>query len=177
MVSNESGSAQDATGQFQEQLLGAIQTAQEATSAFVNAWFLGASQMVAAMATLNSPEPAVTLESNQLMAFMNQLFSSQQEFLTDLADKADPVSFMGSLKAARAALVAKPDAVSAAAARLALRIDAAARGTIARASGESVTLPIHPSKGDKRFSERAYRENPLYVLLVQQYLLGCQYFD
>jgi polyhydroxyalkanoate synthase len=176
-VSNESGSAQDATAQFQEQLLGAIQTAQEATSSFVNAWFQGASQMVAAMASLTPPEPAVTLESNQLTAFMNQLFSSQQEFLTDLADKADPVSFMGSLRTAQAALVAKPDEVSAAAARLAIGIDAAVRATIARASGESVTLPIQPSKGDKRFSDRAYSENPLYVLLVQQYLLGCQYFD
>jgi len=177
MSNDESVPPNDAASQFQRQLLDAIQATQAATSSFVNAWFEGATQVATAFAGLATPTPDVDLDPTQMLAFMNELFSSQQEFITEQVDKADPVSFLGSLKAAQAAALAKPDEVAAAASRLAIGLDAAVRAIIARAQGHDAALPVHPSKGDKRFSDPAFTENPMFALLEQQYLLGCQYFS
>ena len=176
MAGDEGATPGDAASQFQRQLLDAIQVTQEATSAFVSAWFQGATQVATAFAGLAPPAPEVNLEPTQLMTFMSQLFSSQQEFLREQAEQADPVSFLGSLKSVQAALLAKPDEVAAAAGRMAIGLDAAVRAIVARASGEDAALPVRPPAGDKRFSDPAFAENPMFTLLEQQYLLGCQYF-
>ncbi len=177
MTNERSGPTKDAVAQFQEHLLGAIQATQVATSAFVSAWFQGAADVASAVAGLATSEPEVEHDSDQLIEFTGRLFAAQQQYIAELAEQADPVSFMGSLKAAQVALLAKPEEIAAAASRLAIGLDAAVRATIARANGEAVALPIHPSKGDKRFNDPAYSANPLFVLLEQQYLLGCQYFN
>ncbi len=158
-------------------MLDAIQATQEATTTFVNAWFQGATDLVSAFSQLVQPAPEAVPETNDLLAFTRQLIEAQQEFLASAAEKADPVSFFGSLKSVQAALATKPEEIAAANSRLAIGLDAAVRATIARAHGEEVTLPVHPPKGDKRFNDPAYQENPLYVLLEQQYLLSCEYVN
>jgi len=84
---------------------------------------------------------------------------------------ADPVSFMRSLAAAAAALAKNPVGAAAANARMALGLAAALRATAGRAVGLETAGPVAPPKGDKRFKDLAYDENPLYFLLEQQYLL------
>ena len=84
---------------------------------------------------------------------------------------ADPVSFLRSLAAAGAALIRNPAGAIAANARLTIGL-AAALGAIA-VGGEKAG-PISPSPGDKRFADPAFTDNPLYFLMAQQYLLGCQ---
>jgi len=87
---------------------------------------------------------------------------------------ADPVSFLRSLGAAGAALVKNPAGAAAANARLAIGLAAAMRTTVLAALGAEAPGPMSPAPGDKRFSDPAYAENPLYLMLAQQYLLGCQ---
>ena len=87
---------------------------------------------------------------------------------------ADPVSFLRSLSAAAAALAKNPTGAAAANARLMIGLAAAVRATAGRVVGLDSAGPVSPAKGDKRFNDRAYAENPLYFLLEQQYLLASQ---
>ena len=87
---------------------------------------------------------------------------------------ADPVSFLRSLTAAGVALMKNPVGVAAANARLAIGMAAAMRATAERALGGQTPGPMTPVNGDKRFSDPAYTDNPLYFLLAQQYLLSNQ---
>jgi polyhydroxyalkanoate synthase len=84
---------------------------------------------------------------------------------------ADPVSFLRSLAAAATALARNPVGAAAANARLVFGLASALRATAGRAIGRDSVGPVSPSKGDKRFKDLAYDENPLYFLLEQQYLL------
>jgi polyhydroxyalkanoate synthase len=84
---------------------------------------------------------------------------------------ADPVSFLRSLAAAGAALIRNPAGAIAANARLTIGLAAALGAT---AVGGEKAGPISPSPGDKRFADPAFTDNPLYFLMAQQYLLGCQ---
>ena len=84
---------------------------------------------------------------------------------------ADPVSFMRSLAAAVAEMAKNPGGTAAAHARLALGTAAAARAAVARVVGAQTPGPM---TADKRFADPAFEENPLYFLLMQQYLLGTQ---
>ena len=87
---------------------------------------------------------------------------------------ADPVSFLRSLAAAGVALVKNPAGIAAANARLVIgRRRGRTRGR-ARAVGGETSGPVSPAAGDKRFTDLAYAENPLYFLLEQQYLLAGQ---
>jgi polyhydroxyalkanoate synthase len=87
---------------------------------------------------------------------------------------ADPVSFLRSLAAAVPALVRNPTAAAAAGGRLAIGLAAAARAAAERAVGGETPAPLSPAKGDKRFLDPAYEDNPLYFLLEQEYLLSAQ---
>ena len=87
---------------------------------------------------------------------------------------ADPVSFLRSLAAAGTALVRRPTATAAPNARLALGLAAAIRAAAGIAVGRPAAAPVSAAKGDKRFADQAYVENPLYFLLAQQYLLSNQ---
>ena len=55
--------------------------------------------------------------------------------------------------------------------RLVLGLYAAVRAAAGRAIGRDSAGPVSPVKGDKRFNDLAYNENPLFFLLEQQYLL------
>jgi polyhydroxyalkanoate synthase len=87
---------------------------------------------------------------------------------------ADPVSFLRSLAAAGVALAKNPAGAAAANARLAIGLGAAVRATALRAFGAETAGPMSPTNGDKRFTDPAYADNPLYFLLQQQYLLSNQ---
>ncbi len=84
---------------------------------------------------------------------------------------ADPVSFLRSLAAAATALARNPVGAAAANGRLVLGLASALRATAGRAIGRDSVGPVSPSKGDKRFKDLAYDENPFYFLLAQQHLL------
>ncbi|MEP6815098.1 MAG: hypothetical protein ABI873_06070, partial [Marmoricola sp.] len=84
---------------------------------------------------------------------------------------ADPVAFLRSLAAAGAGLAKNPRATAAAHVRLMLGTAAALRAASGRAIGHDTDGPATPVKGDKRFNDPAYAENPLFFLLEQQYLL------
>jgi polyhydroxyalkanoate synthase subunit PhaC len=87
---------------------------------------------------------------------------------------ADPVSFLRSLLAAGVGMAKNPKATAAANARLTIGLAAALRAAAARAVGLTTAGPVAPAKGDKRFNDLAFSENPVYFLLAQQYLLAVQ---
>ncbi|CAN5417760.1 class I poly(R)-hydroxyalkanoic acid synthase [soil metagenome] len=86
----------------------------------------------------------------------------------------DPVSFLRSLAAAATGVAKNPEGAAAANTRLLIGLAVAVRATAGRAVGRDSAGPLSPAKGDKRFADRAYAENPLYFLLEQQYLLSKQ---
>jgi len=90
---------------------------------------------------------------------------------------ADPVSFLRSLAAAGPALVKNPNAAAAASGRLAIGLAAAVRAAAGRAVGAKTPAPVSPAPGDKRFRDPAFEDNPMYFLLMQDYLLGGQLVD
>jgi polyhydroxyalkanoate synthase len=94
--------------------------------------------------------------------------------LEDPMSVADPISFLRSLVAAGTALAKNPAGAAAANARLAIGLVAAAQAATVRAFGGEVHGPLSPTTGDKRFTDSAYADNPLYFLLEQQYLLTSQ---
>ncbi|MGP8010678.1 MAG: PHA/PHB synthase family protein [Acidimicrobiales bacterium] len=161
----------DLAGQF----LSALQSSQDFTLKFVNAWFQGATEVVAKLTDVAMTPTKETTPPSDLVSFAQQLHQSQQDFINEMTSKADPVSFMGSLKAAQAALLAKPSEVAAANVRLAIGLDAAVKATLERAAGTVGAAPIAPSSGDSRFADDAFSQNPLFFLMQQEYLLSCQY--
>ncbi len=90
---------------------------------------------------------------------------------------ADPVSFLRSLAAVPPALARHPRATAAANGRMAIGLAGAVRAAAGRAVGRDIAGPVAPGKGDKRFNDLAYDENPLYYLLAQQYLLASRLVD
>ena len=177
MATKNTGSSSDDVGSsLQDQFLGAIQLTQNATLQFVSAWFNGATELVTKMAdVVKTPALDPLPAPAELFQFAQRMMSAQQTYIQDAVSQSDPVSFLSSLKVAQTALLSKPTEVAAANARLALGLDAAVRATVQCATGSPVSAPLAPDAGDKRFSDPAYRENPLFFLLEQQYLLGCQY--
>jgi polyhydroxyalkanoate synthase len=170
------GSPDGGGATLQEQFLSAIQLTQEVTQQFVTAWFDGTVELVNQMAELTKVPAVESLpEPAELFALTQQMVNTQQRFIQDAVSQSDPISFLSSLQAAQSALLHKPNEVAAANARLAIGLDAAVRATIQCASGAPVTAPMSPAAGDKRFADAAYSENPLFFLLEQQYLLGCQF--
>ncbi|MCU1363861.1 MAG: Poly-beta-hydroxybutyrate polymerase domain protein [Acidimicrobiaceae bacterium] len=175
---NETWSATDQSSRLAGQLLSALQLSQDVTMHFVSAWFSGATEVVTKLVEMTAPPTAGGIPTaNELLTFVQRLHAEQQSFIQDLMVKSDPVSFLGSLKAVQMSLLTKPGDVAAASARLAIGLDAAVRATIECASGATPAAPLSPSKGDVRFTDSAYAENPLYFLLEQEYLLSCQYVN
>ena len=175
---SESESATSAGTSLAGQLLSALQLTQDVTLQFVSAWFDGASEVVSKLTEMAvAPIPRAVPSASELLTFVQQLHTTQQDFFNELVVKADPVSFIGSLKAAQAALLAKPADVAAATTRLAIGLDAAVRATLECATGGSPAAPVSPSMEDSRFADPAYEKNPIYFLLEQEYLLSCQYVN
>jgi len=175
---NEATSPAGPGSPLAEQLMGALQISQDATRQFVSAWFDGAAEFFTKLTEMvQLPQPGAIPAPSDLFKFAQQLHSSQQAFIDELVAKADPASFMGSLQAAQAALLQKPAEVAAANVRLSIGLDAAVRATAQFAGGTATPAPMSPMSGDKRFADPAYAENPLFFLLEQQYLLGCQFVN
>jgi len=86
----------------------------------------------------------------------------------------DPVSFLRSLARAGTSIARNPTAIAAANARMVIGTASALRATAGRTVGLGTAGPAAPAKGDKRFDDPAYQQNPLYFLLQQQYLLSAQ---
>ena len=84
---------------------------------------------------------------------------------------ADPVSFLRSLGAAAVGTAKHPTQTVAANIRMLLGTTSAVRAAAGRAIGRPSEGPVSPVKGDKRFNDLAYNENPLFFLLAQEYLL------
>jgi polyhydroxyalkanoate synthase len=87
---------------------------------------------------------------------------------------ADPVAFLRSLVAVAPALLRHPTGVAVAQAHLLGGMAGALRATAGRTIGRQTPGPVEPARGDKRFRDLAFAENPLYFLLQQQYLLTSQ---
>jgi polyhydroxyalkanoate synthase len=87
---------------------------------------------------------------------------------------ADPVAFLRSLVAVAPALLKHPTGVAVAQAHLLGGMAGALRAAAGRTIGRQTPGPVEPARGDKRFRDLAFAENPLYFLLQQQYLLTNQ---
>ena len=83
----------------------------------------------------------------------------------------DPVSFARSLMKVGPALLTHPMATASAQYRLAVGYAASLGATAARVVGKSAPTPVAPAPGDRRFSDKAFSDNPLYFWMLQQYLL------
>jgi poly[(R)-3-hydroxyalkanoate] polymerase subunit PhaC len=158
--------------------MSALEFTQDFTLKFVSAWFDGATEVVSKLTDLaTAPATNSATPPSDLFAFVHQLHAAQQEFIDEMTTKADPVSFLGSLKSAQTALMGKPSEVAAANVRLAIGLDAAVKATLERSNGVVGSAPISPSKGDSRFADAAFEQSPLFFLLEQEYLLSCQYVN
>jgi polyhydroxyalkanoate synthase len=94
-----------------------------------------------------------------------------------LPSSVDPAALGSDLAKAAVATLKDPGAVLAANGRLMLGSAAAIRAAMGLAIGRQSNGPIAINGKDKRFSDTAYGENPLYFLLAQQYLLVKQLMD
>jgi polyhydroxyalkanoate synthase len=84
---------------------------------------------------------------------------------------ADPAALVRELLAAAGMTLQNPAGIIAANARLVWGSVGAFRAAAERAIGGDNPGPIAIARGDKRFSDSAFQENPAYFLLAQQYLL------
>ena len=85
--------------------------------------------------------------------------------------QADPVGLLRELLTSAGMTLQNPAGIMAANARLLWGSAAAFRAAVARALGYDRPGPIAIPRGDKRFSDPAYQQNPAYFMLAQQYLL------
>ena len=85
--------------------------------------------------------------------------------------QVDPAALVSELLATAGMTLKNPAGIMAANARLLWGSAAAFRATVARALGYDSPGPIAIARGDRRFSDPAYQQNPAYFLLAQQYLL------
>jgi polyhydroxyalkanoate synthase subunit PhaC len=99
-------------------------------------------------------------------------FADLAENLTLGADSAD---LLRELLIASGMTLKNPAGIIAANARLVWGSAGAFRAAVDRAMGRDNAGPIAIPPGDKRFSDPAYQENPVYFALAQQYLLFSQF--
>ncbi len=83
---------------------------------------------------------------------------------------ADPVAFVRSLAAAAGGVLKHPGDIVSENSRLVMRSAGALRATAERTIGRDRAGPMAIARGDRRFTDPAYVDNPLYFLLAQQYL-------
>ncbi|MDT5322107.1 MAG: poly[(R)-3-hydroxyalkanoate] polymerase subunit PhaC [Mycobacterium sp.] len=87
---------------------------------------------------------------------------------------ADPAAVFRELLVAAGMTLRNPGGIIAANMRLVWGSAGAFRAAAERALGRDNPGPIAIARGDKRFADPAYQENPAYFLLAQQYLLFSQ---
>jgi polyhydroxyalkanoate synthase len=90
---------------------------------------------------------------------------------------ADPAALFRELLAAAGMTLRNPAGIIAANTRLVWGYAGAIRAAAERAIGHDNPGPIAVARGDTRFADRAYQENPAYFLLAQQYLLFSRLVD
>jgi polyhydroxyalkanoate synthase subunit PhaC len=90
---------------------------------------------------------------------------------------ADPAALFRELLTTAGMTLRNPAAVFAANTRLLWGCAGALRAAGERAMGRDTAGPIETARGDKRFADPAYQENPAYFLLAQQYLLFSRFVD
>ena len=90
---------------------------------------------------------------------------------------ADPAALFRELLAAAGMTLKNPAGIIAANTRLLWGYAGAFRAAGERAIGRDNPGPIAIARGDKRFADPAYQENPAYFLLAQQYLLFSRLVD
>ena len=95
----------------------------------------------------------------------------------NVTSAADPAGLMRDLLAAAGMTLRNPAGIIAANARLFWGCLGAYRAAAERAIGLDNPGPIAIDRGDKRFADPAYRENPAYILLAQQYLMFSRFVD
>ena len=88
--------------------------------------------------------------------------------------KVDPAALLRELLVTAGMTLMNPAGIMAANARLLWGSAAAFWVAVERALGYDSPGPIAITRGDKRFSDPAYQQNPAYFLLAQQYLLFSQ---
>jgi polyhydroxyalkanoate synthase len=89
----------------------------------------------------------------------------------DVTYVVDPAALMRELLITAGLTLTNPVGVAAANVRLASGLAAAFRAATQRALGRETHGPIAVARGDRRFSDPAFQDNPAYFLLAQQYLL------
>jgi polyhydroxyalkanoate synthase subunit PhaC len=92
----------------------------------------------------------------------------------DFTFVVDPAALLRELLVTAALTLRNPAGIAAANTRFLWGYAAAVRAAAERAVGFETRGPIEVARGDRRFSDPAYRENPAYFLLAQQYLLFSQ---
>jgi polyhydroxyalkanoate synthase subunit PhaC len=92
----------------------------------------------------------------------------------DFTFVADPAALLRELLVTAALTLRNPAGIATANTRFLWGYAAAVRAAVERAVGFETPGPIEVARGDRRFSDPAYRENPAYFLLAQQYLLFSQ---
>ena len=90
---------------------------------------------------------------------------------------ADPAALFRELLAAARMTLRNPAGIIAANTRFVWGYAGAFRAAGERAIGRDNPGPIAIARGDKRFADPAYQENPAYFLLAQQYLLFSRLVD
>ena len=84
---------------------------------------------------------------------------------------ADPAALLRELLVTAGMTLMNPAGIMTANARLLWGSAAAFRVAVERVLGYDSPGPIEIARGDRRFSDPAYQQNPAYFLLAQQYLL------
>jgi polyhydroxyalkanoate synthase subunit PhaC len=109
------------------------------------------------------------------------LTSRSIQDLIGIADNAtfsaDPAALFRELLAAGGMTLRNPAGIIAANTRLVWGYAGAIGAAAERAIGRDNPGPIAIARGDKRFADPAYQENPVYFLLAQQYLLFSRLVD
>jgi polyhydroxyalkanoate synthase len=90
---------------------------------------------------------------------------------------ADPAALFRELLAAAGMTLRNPAGIVAANTRLVWGYAGAIRAAAERAIGRDNPGPIAIARGDKRFADPTYQDNPVYFLLAQQYLLFSRLVD
>jgi polyhydroxyalkanoate synthase len=95
----------------------------------------------------------------------------------ELLAAVDPVGFGEVLARTGLRLASNPQGVLEALSKLGLRSAAATSATAARIAGADARGPLEPPEKDRRFGDPAWSQNPLYFLLLQEYLAGGRFLQ
>src|SRR5215813_709525 len=94
-----------------------------------------------------------------------------QRVAQDVLDKVDPLSFGRSLAATAVGLARHPLSVLSAYQHFAVNAICSAQAVASRLIGSKGNSPLAPGSRDKRFSDPAWEDNPLFYALLQAHFL------